>query len=140
MSPKTAGSEPRGSSVADTNATMNTVLRPNLGKASSASNDSSHASMRAHYGRVGAPPSARIRGCVPRYTAASFFSTRPHPTHADRPHRVGESPVRRPDGRGDGSAVPPPVQEARRGLCGERDGDLAQGSLEQPEDQSPREP
>src|SRR5262245_60464293 len=52
MSPKTAGSEPIGSSVAETSATTNTVLRPNSGSASHPSIWCSQASIRHDYGQA----------------------------------------------------------------------------------------
>ena len=49
MSPKTAGSEPSGNSVADTNDTTNKVDKPNFGKASMANTDSNQASIGTDY-------------------------------------------------------------------------------------------
>ena len=50
MRPNTAGSDPSGTSVADMNETMNSVLRPNFGSASAVASDSindcNQASMR----------------------------------------------------------------------------------------------
>ena len=69
MRPNTAGSEPSGSSVADTKATTNTVLRPNCGRAKKRSRESNQISMVG--GSVGAGAAAaavqqaRRSRCVP---------------------------------------------------------------------------
>ena len=142
--PNSAGSEPTGSSVAETNAAMNTVLSPYCGSASSARRGSSQACMCARsIGSAGpgvgetcmrrrrrAGGANRFNGRNParRYNRASFFSSPAlrHFRHEHRPLSPGEQPVRRADGGRDRPAVPPAVPRARRRLRGQRDGHLAQ--------------
>ena len=85
-------------------------------------------------------PAGRCEMDAAAILAASFFSTAPHVPHAHRPHPAGEPAVRGADGGRHRPAVPPAVQAPRRGLCGERDGDLAQGPVDSAEDLAPRQP
>src|SRR5205814_5374514 len=117
----TTGSDPSGSSVADTKATTNTVLSPTFGNASTASRDSIHASIDCI---MRSPRRSRMHRSEPLYFCLLFQHT-PTPVHEDRPHRAAEQPLCRADGGCDGPAFSTAVQAARRRLCGQRDGDLA---------------
>ena len=84
-SPNTAGSEPSGSRVAETNAMTNTVLSPNFGSASTFSRLANQASIASIASDYQSPAhTARRCACAGRYTPASFLSRRISP-----PMRIG---------------------------------------------------
>src|SRR5262245_28943641 len=81
-SPNRAGSEPMGSSVADTKAATNRVDRPNSGSANRASSDCNQACMAGHVKPSRTPRVARrcpisSREIARAYNRASFFGTPP---------------------------------------------------------------
>ena len=81
------------------------------------------------------PGVARAERRIAPLYCCLVFQQPPHLLHAHRPHHAGEPAVCRADGGCHRPALSPALQAPRRRLRGERDGDVAQGPVGEPEDE-----